>query len=81
MARPELDQVAGVRDVRQLCHFHKVLLRRTAAWTGGKNNLKRDMVRYRHSSPHISPWHITDCDSIKKQIADLNESINELKHT
>lgn len=36
MARPEFDQVAGVRDVCQLCHLHKVLLRRTAAWTDKK---------------------------------------------
>lgn len=31
VARPEFDQVAGVRDVCQLCHFHKVLLWRSAA--------------------------------------------------
>ena len=36
VARPEFDQVAGVRDVCQLCHLHKVLLRRTAAWTDKK---------------------------------------------
>lgn len=38
----ELDQVAGVGDVRQLGHFHKVFLRRTAAQqmrnTGKKMN-------------------------------------------
>lgn len=33
VAGPQLNQVAGVRDVCQLCHFHKVLLGRTAAWT------------------------------------------------
>lgn len=37
VARSELHQVAGVRDVCQLCHFHKVLLRRTAAWTDEKD--------------------------------------------
>lgn len=31
VSRSELDQVAGVGDVRQLGHFHKVFLRRTAA--------------------------------------------------
>lgn len=31
VTRPQLDQVAGVRDVRQLRHFHKVLPGRTAA--------------------------------------------------
>lgn len=30
MARPQLHQVTGVRDVCQLCHLHKVLLGRTA---------------------------------------------------
>lgn len=31
VSRSELDQVAGVGDVRQLGHFHKVFLGRTAA--------------------------------------------------
>lgn len=31
VSRSELDQVAGVGDVRQLGHFHKVFLWRTAA--------------------------------------------------
>lgn len=31
VSRSELDQVAGVGDVRQLGHFHKVFPRRTAA--------------------------------------------------
>lgn len=43
MARPQLDQVADVRDVCQLRHFHKVLLRRTAAWTNEKENGKRKL--------------------------------------
>lgn len=31
VSRSELDQVAGVGHIRQLRHFHKVFLRRTAA--------------------------------------------------
>lgn len=31
VSRSELDQVAGVGDVRELSHFHKVFLGRTAA--------------------------------------------------
>lgn len=36
----QFDQVAGVRDVRQLRHFHKVLPRRTAA-DGSSDKLNR----------------------------------------
>lgn len=37
MTRLQFDQVAGVRHVCELSHFHKVLLRRAALCTNRKN--------------------------------------------
>lgn len=39
VSRSQLDQVTGVRDVRQLRHFHKVFLWRTAARIEQKDKL------------------------------------------
>lgn len=36
MARSQLDQVTDVCDVRQFCHFHKVLLGRTTVRANNK---------------------------------------------
>lgn len=56
MARSQLDQIAGVGDVGQFSHFHKVLLRRAAAWSNEKG--RQATLQRRKEKIHFS----VDCD-------------------
>lgn len=52
MARSQLDQIAGVGDVGQFSHFHKVLLRRAAAWSNEKG--RQATLQRRKEKIHFS---------------------------